>query len=46
MGTAKFRFTKSNAYSGNNGRAAILGSQNIVYTSGNAGTAPTRSRTA
>jgi hypothetical protein len=37
IGTAKFRFTKSNAYSGNNGRAAILGSQNIVYTSGNAG---------
>jgi len=35
-----FRFTKSNAYSGNNGRAAILnngGSKTVVYTSGNAG---------
>jgi hypothetical protein len=35
-----FRFTKSNAYSGNNGRAAILndsGSKSVVYTSGNAG---------
>ena len=34
----KFRFTKTNAYSGNNGRAAILNSSaNVVYTSGNAG---------
>jgi hypothetical protein len=36
----RFRFTKSNAYSGNNGRAAILnndGGKSIVYTSGNAG---------
>jgi hypothetical protein len=36
----KFRFTKTNAYSGNNGRAAILNNGNgvdVVYTSGNAG---------
>src|SRR5258708_5962409 len=36
----RFRFTKTNAYSGNNGRAAILNDKdgaNIVYTSGNAG---------
>jgi hypothetical protein len=36
----KFRFTKTNAYSGNNGRAAILNTQNganIFYTAGNAG---------
>jgi hypothetical protein len=36
----KFRFTKTNAYSGNNGRAAILhpaGHVNLLYTSGNAG---------
>ena len=36
----KFRFTKTNAYSGNNGRAAILNNTqgaNVVYTSGNAG---------
>jgi hypothetical protein len=36
----KFRFTKTNAYSGNNGRAAILNAQNganILYTAGNAG---------
>jgi hypothetical protein len=36
----KFRFTKTNAYSGNNGRAAILNNQNganILYTAGNAG---------
>ena len=36
----KFRFTKTNAYSGNNGRAAILnntGAANFVYTAGNAG---------
>jgi hypothetical protein len=35
-----FNFTKSNAYSGNNGRAAILnngGSKTFVYTAGNAG---------
>lgn len=35
-----FRFTKTNAYSGNNGRAAIMNSQNsppLVYTAGNAG---------
>jgi hypothetical protein len=35
-----FSFTKSNAYSGNNGRAAILnnnGRANLFYTSGNAG---------
>src|SRR5215472_162905 len=36
----KFRFTKTNAYSGNKGRAAILNNTqgaNVVYTSGNAG---------
>jgi hypothetical protein len=36
----KFHFTKTNAYSGNNGRAAILnniGKENILYTAGNAG---------
>jgi hypothetical protein len=36
----KFHFTKTNAYSGNNGRAAILnntGGANLYYTSGNAG---------
>jgi hypothetical protein len=34
----KFRFTKTNAYSGNNGRAAILNSAaNVIYTAGNAG---------
>lgn len=36
----RFRFTKTNAYSGNNGRAAILndnGGARIVYTAGNAG---------
>ena len=35
-----FRFTKTNAYSGNNGRAAILNNKNganTVYTAGNAG---------
>ena len=37
---AKFRFTETNAYSGNNGRAAILNntdSANFFYTAGNAG---------
>jgi hypothetical protein len=36
----RFRFTKTNAYSGNNGRAAILNNKNganVVYTAGNAG---------
>ena len=36
----KFHFTKTNAYSGNNGRAAILNNSNganVVYTAGNAG---------
>ncbi len=36
----KFNFTKSNAYSGNNGRAAILNNSNganFFYTAGNAG---------
>jgi hypothetical protein len=36
----KFRFTATNAYSGNNGRAAILnntGGDNFIYTAGNAG---------
>jgi hypothetical protein len=39
-GKGKFRFAKTNAYSGNNGRAAILNNQNganILYTAGNAG---------
>jgi hypothetical protein len=36
----KFQFTKTNAYSGNNGRAAILNNTqgaNVLYTAGNAG---------
>jgi len=36
----RFRFTKSNAYSGNNGRAAILNDRHgldVFYTTGNAG---------
>ena len=36
----KFRFTKTNAYSGNNGRAAILSNTqgaDVFYTAGNAG---------
>lgn len=36
----RFRFTKTNAYSGNNGRAAILNDKsvpNVYYTAGNAG---------
>jgi hypothetical protein len=36
----EFHFTKTNAYSGNNGRAAILNDEhdaNILYTAGNAG---------
>jgi hypothetical protein len=36
----EFRFTKTNAYSGNNGRAAILNDKNganLLYTVGNAG---------
>jgi hypothetical protein len=34
----KFRFTETNAYSGNNGRAAILNAQDDkLYTAGNAG---------
>ena len=36
----KFQFTETNAYSGNNGRAAILnntGGANFFYTAGNAG---------
>ncbi|WP_174556523.1 hypothetical protein [Bradyrhizobium canariense] len=36
----RFQFTKTNAYSGNNGRAAILndkGGANLIYTVGNAG---------
>src|SRR6202789_1212451 len=38
--SAKFTFTETNAYSGNNGRAAILNNSNGVeafYTAGNAG---------
>lgn len=36
----KFQFTETNAYSGNNGRAAILNhshGRSLIYTSGNAG---------
>jgi hypothetical protein len=36
----QFRFTETNAYSGNNGRAAItanVGGQDLIYTAGNAG---------
>ncbi len=36
----RFRFTETNAYSGNNGRAAILNNSNgadVYYTAGNAG---------
>ncbi len=36
----RLRFTETNAYSGNNGRSAILndsGGANVVYTAGNAG---------
>jgi hypothetical protein len=43
-----FHFTESNAYSGNNGRAAILNDTNganLFYTSGNAVTAALRSLT-
>jgi hypothetical protein len=38
--SAKFHFTETNAYSGNNGRAAILSKANgadFYYTAGNAG---------
>ena len=40
----KFRFTETNAYSGNNGRAAILNNSNgadVFYTAGNAGNGAT-----
>jgi hypothetical protein len=36
----RFRFTETNAYSGNNGRAAVLNDthgSNVLYTAGNAG---------
>jgi hypothetical protein len=34
----KFAFTETNAYSGNNGRAAVLNDKaNVIYTGGNAG---------
>ena len=34
----RFRFTETNAYSGNNGRAAILNdAANVIYAAGNAG---------
>jgi hypothetical protein len=36
-GQGKFTFTDVNSYSGNNGRAAILGSNGMIYTVGNAG---------
>ena len=38
--TGHFTFTETNAYSGNNGRAAILNNSdgaNVIYTAGNAG---------
>jgi len=38
--TGKFTFTETNAYSGNNGRAAILNNSNganVIYMAGNAG---------
>ena len=36
--SGKFHFTETNAYSGNNGRAAVLNSAaNVLYTAGNAG---------
>lgn len=38
--SGNFQFTETNAYSGNNGRAAILNDQpgtNVIYTAGNAG---------
>ena len=42
----KFRFTKTSAYSGNNGRAAILNSaDDVLYTAGNAGNVPALSPT-
>ena len=42
----KFQFTKTDAYSGNNGRAAILnGAANVFYSSGNAGNGGNPSRT-
>ena len=47
--SGRIHFTLTNAYSGNNGRAAILnnsGGNNVLYTAGNAGTAATRSQTA
>ena len=40
MRTESFRFTETNAYSGNNGRAAVLNNSNganFFYTAGNAG---------
>jgi hypothetical protein len=39
-GQGKFHFTKTNAYSGNNGRAVVLNNSNgasLLYTAGNAG---------
>src|ERR1700722_3463861 len=38
-GQGKFQFTETNAYSGNNGRAAILDEEHahVIYTAGNAG---------
>jgi hypothetical protein len=39
-GHGRFQFTETNAYSGNNGRAAITadaGGKQLIYTSGNAG---------
>jgi len=39
-GDGRFRFTETNAYSGNNGRAAVtaeVGGRQLIYTAGNAG---------
>jgi hypothetical protein len=43
-GNGQFRFTETNAYSGDNGRAAItadVGGQELIYGSGNAGNGST-----
>jgi hypothetical protein len=43
-GRGQFQFTETNAYSGNNGRAAITaeaGGKELIYTSGNAGNGST-----
>ena len=37
VATGALQYTTTNAYAGNNGRAAILGSNGLYYTAGNAG---------